>query len=153
MSIQNVKDSAHISRTAKPVVSPKKRSRNLQHFYEIEEVERIARGQKPFRIECNSEGKPNETGGAGSKFIEVLRALCIVFLDVSIVKVRDQNVEVYASLRKEIDSEFKYIGHPISDVGFKKAVSKCMEREHSRLYKLYMSRPDRECPPKEQLDV
>ena len=102
---------------------------------------------------CNSEGNPNESGGSGSKSIEVLRALCVVFLDVSIIKVWDQNVEAYASLRQEIDSEFEYIGHPMSDVGFMKAVSRCMKAERSRLHKMYTSRPDRECPPKEQLDV
>ena len=130
---------ARIPRSAKLTMSPRKRPRNLPHFYELEEVERIARGQKPFKIECNSEGKLNEIGGGGSKFIKVLRALCIVFLDVSIIKVRDQNVEAYASLCQEIDSEFEYIGHPISDVKFKKAISGCMKGECSHLHKLYTS--------------
>ena len=104
-------------------------------------------------IECNSEGEPIETGGTGSKFIDILRTLCTLFLDVLIVKVRDQNAEAYASLREEMDSEFEYTGHPISDVGFKKAVSMCMKRERHRLHKLYVSRPNRECPLKEQANV
>lgn len=97
---------------------PKKGCRRVQHVYEKEENDGIVQGQKPFRIKCNSAGRPNKSGRARSKFLEVLRALCIVYLDVSIIKVRDQNVEKYASLRKEVESEFEYIGHPISDDGF-----------------------------------
>ena len=152
-STPHVDENAYIPWSAKPAVSPKNRHRNLQQFYEVEEADRIARGQKPFLVECNSEGQPIETGGAGSKFVEVFRALCSVFLDVSIIKVRDQNAEAYARLREAIDSEFEYVGHPISDVGFKEAVSRCMKGERSRLHKLYTSRPDRDCPPKEQADV
>ena len=152
-SLPNVEDSAPIPWSTKPVVSPKYGPRNLQQFYEAEESDRIARGHKPFTIECNSEGQPIETGGAGSKFTKILRTLCTVFLDVLIIKVRDQNAEAYASLREAMDSEFEFVGHPISDVGFKKVVSKCMKAERSRLHRLYTSRPDRECPPKERVDV
>jgi hypothetical protein len=104
-------------------------------------------------VECNNEGKPIETGGARSKFMEVLRALCIIYLDVSTIKMEDQNAEAYANMRQELDVEFEYIGHPISDIGFKKAVSRCMKGERSRLHKFYMSRPGRECHLREQPDV
>ena len=134
-------------------LSPKKRRQNVQLVYEKEEAERIARGLKPFRVECDSAGMPVESGRAGYRFIEVLRAFCIVYLDVSIIKVRDQNIEDYARVRENVESECECIGHPISEDGFKKAVSKCMKGERSRLHKLYMTRPERECPPKEQLDV
>lgn len=149
----NAEDTVLIARSAQPTTSPMKRSRNVQYVYDPEEADRFARGEKPHRIECDNTGRPIEVGRAGSKFLEVLRLLCIVFLDVSIIKVGDQNVDDYASLREEVNSKFVYIGHEISDDGFKKAVSKCMKAERSRLHKLYLTRPDRECPPKEQPDV
>lgn len=152
-STPNVEDSALIPCSAKPGVYHQNGPRNLQQFYGREEAERIARGQKPFVVECDHEGKPIDAYGGGSKFAEVLRALCIMFLDVSIIKVQDQNAEAYSGLRGAMACDFEYIGHPISDVGFKKAVSKCMKEERHRLHKLYMSRPDRDCPPKEKMDV
>lgn len=136
-----------------PTLTPKKGRRNVQIIYEREEADRMAQGQNPFRIECNSASRPIECGRAGSKFLEVFRAFCIEYLDVSIIKVQDQNMEDFARLREEVESEFEFIGHPLSDEGFKKTVSRCMKMERSRLHRLYMTRPDRECPPKEQPDV
>jgi hypothetical protein len=52
-----------------------------------------------------------------------------------------------------LDVKFEYIGHPISDAGFKKVVSRCMKGERSLLHKFYMSQPGRECPLKELPDV
>ena len=146
----NVED---IARSAQPTTLSKKGFRNVQYIYELEELDRIARGEKPHTIECDSAGRPIEAAKAGSRFLEVLRLLCMAFLDVSIIKVGDQNVDDYASLREEVNSIFVYMGHQISDDGFKKAVSKCMKGECSRLHRLYLTRPDRECPPKEQPDV
>lgn len=34
------------------------------------------------------------------------------------IKVQDQNVDDYASMREEVDFEFEYIGHLILDDGF-----------------------------------
>ena len=146
-SIQNARD------IAQPALSPKKGRRSVQLIYEREEADRIARGQHPFRIECDSAGKPIEFGKAGSRFLEVLRAFCIVYLDISVIKVQDQNTGDYDRLREEVESEVEFFGHPLSDEGFKKAMSRCMKAERSRLHRLYMSRPERECPPKEQADV
>ena len=97
-------------------------------------------------IECNSLGEPDETSRHGSRFLEVLKALCTTYLDVSIIKVMAQDPIDYANLREEVDSEFEFTGHPISDYGFKKAVSKCMKAERLRLHKLNITNPDRECP-------
>jgi hypothetical protein len=116
--------------------------------YDKEENERIVRGHNPFIIDCNSAGRPNESGRYGSRFLEVLRAFCVVYLDVSVIKVGDQNAEDYARLREEVKSIIECTGHPISDDGFKKSVSRCMKMERLRLHKLYMARPSRECPPK-----
>lgn len=92
----------------------------MQYVYEQEEVDRIAQKEKPHRIECDSVGRPIEADKVGSKFFKVLRLLCIVFLDASIIKVEDQNVNDYASLREEVNSRFIYIGHRILDDGLRK---------------------------------
>ena len=143
-------DSTHTPEAAKSSSSGKKRRRHAQHVYEAEELDRKARGLKPHVIGCNSLGEPDESGKHGSRFLEVLRALCTIFLDVSIIKVMAQDPIDYASLREEVDSEFEFTGHPISDYGFKKAVSKCMKAERSRLHKLFITKPDRECPTREE---
>lgn len=146
-------DNTHTFEAAKSSSSGGKQRRNVQHMYEAEEADRKARGLKPYVIECNSLGEPDECGRRGSRFFEVLKALCMVFLDVSIIKVMAQDAIDYASLREEVDSEFEFTGYPISDHGFKKVVAKCMKAERSRLHKLYISKPDRECPLRDQPHV
>lgn len=143
-------ESSHTFEAAKSNSSARKQRRDAQHVYEAEEAERKARGLKPHVIECNSVGEPDETGRHGSRFLEVLKSLCTIYLDVSIIKVMAQDPIDYGSLREEVNSEFEFTGHPISDYGFKKAVSKCMKAERSRLHKLYITNPDRECPPREE---
>jgi hypothetical protein len=142
---------AHAEKIASPAPmtsSPENGRRNVHVVYDKEENERIVRGHNPFIIDCNSAGRPNESGRYGSRFLEVLRAFCVVYLDVSVIKVGDQNAEDYARLREEVKSIIECTGHPISDDGFKKSVSRCMKMERLRLHKLYMARPSRECPPK-----
>ena len=143
-------DSVHTDQTPKNVSSGRKVRRDAQHVYEAEEADRKARGLKPHAIMCDSMGLPDETGRPGSRFLEVLKAFCTIFLDLSIIKVGLQDPDDYASLREEVESEFEWVGHKISDVGFKKAVSKCMKAERSRLHKLHLTNPDRICPPREE---
>ena len=47
----------------------------------------IIRGPKLFRIECDNTCRSIDSGGAASRFLEVLKAFCVVFLDVSIMNV------------------------------------------------------------------
>lgn len=143
-------DSVHTSVTPKNLTSGRKERRNAQHVYETEEAERKEQGLKPHAITCDNMGVPDESGRRGSRFFEVLKALCTIFLDLSVVKVGMQDPDDYASLRDEVESEFEWVGHKISDVGFKKAVSKCMKAERSRLHKLYLTKPSRDCPHREE---
>lgn len=79
----------------------------MQHVYETYETNRILHGEKSYRIEWNNTWKPIESSNVWSNFLEGLRVLHIILLDVSNIKVRDQNVDNYASLREEVDSEFE----------------------------------------------
>ena len=150
------RDSSHPQDSMNSVEAPnsdssaRKQRRDAQHVYEADEADRKARGLKPHVIECDSLGEPVDSGRNGSRFLEVLKALCTIYLDVSIIKVVAQDPHDYASLRAEVETEFEFTGHPISDYGFKKAVSKCMKAERSRLHKLYLTKPARECPPREE---
>lgn len=56
--------------------------------------------------------------------------MCIIFLVIFIINVRDQNVDDYVSMRDKLDSKFEYIGHSISDDRFKIKVFKCMKTKH-----------------------
>ena len=131
----------------------KKEWQDAQHVCKAEEVDRKDRGLKPHAILCDNMGVPDEIGRHGSRFLEVLKALCTIFLDLSSVKVGLQNPNNYGSLHDEVEFEFEWVGHKISDVGFKKTVSKCMKVERLHLHKLYLTKPDRDCPPREELSV
>jgi hypothetical protein len=144
------KDSVHTLEGAKISSFARKQQRDAQHVYEAEEADRKARGLKPHVVSCNSLGEPDESCRHISRFLEVLKALCTIFLDVSIIKVMTKDPTDYASLRNEVVSEFEFTYHPISYYGFKKVVFKCVKAERSRLYKLFITKPDRECPPREE---
>ena len=146
----HAQDSVHTPQTQKTLSLDRKERRDAQHVYEAEEADRKAYGLKPHAIGCDSLGMPDQTGRPGTRFLDVLKAYYTIFLDLSIIKVGLQDPDDYASLREEVESEFEWLGHKISAVGFKKAVSKCMKAERSRLHKLYLTKPDRDCPPKEE---
>jgi hypothetical protein len=154
--LESVRESAppenrvHILEGAKISSSARKQRRDAQHVYEAEEADIKARGLKPHVVPCNSLGEPDESCRHISRFLEVLKALCTIFLDVSIIKVMTQNPIDYASLRDEVESEFEFTYHPISYYSFKKVVFKCVKAERSRLCKLFIMKPDRECPPREK---
>ena len=145
-----ISNADHIAQAS---LSPTKGRHTVQYLYEMEQADMIARGLKPFHIECDNTDMSIEGERAVLRFLEVLKVFCVVFLDVSIIKVRDQNLQDYSRVRENVESEFELIGHPLSDAGFKKSVSRCMKDERFRLHKLYMLRPDRGCPPKEQPEV
>jgi hypothetical protein len=92
-------DSVHTEQPPKNHSSARKQRRDAQHVYEAEEADRKARGQKPHAIGCDSVGLPDETGRPGSRFLEVLKSFCTIFLDLSIIKVGLQDPDDYASLR------------------------------------------------------
>ena len=115
-------------------------------MYEAEEADRMACGLKPHAIGCDSMGLLDETGRPGFRFLEVLKVFCTIFFDLSIIKVGFQDRDDYASLSDEVESEFEWVGHKISKVGFKKTVSKCMKNERSHLHKLYHTKPDQDYP-------
>lgn len=75
-------------------------------MYEAEETNKKAKGLKPHVIECDSNGEPNKSGRPRSKFLDVLKALYTIYLDVCIIKVAAQDPNDYASLCEEVDSEF-----------------------------------------------
>ena len=115
------------TQTPKNRSSGRKERQDAQHVYEAEEADRKNHSLKPHAIGCDSMGLPDETGRPVSRFLEVLKAFCTIFLDLSIIKVGLQDPDDYANLREEMESEFEWVGHKISVVGFKKVVSKCMK--------------------------
>ena len=147
---RHAEDNVHTTQTQKNLSSSKKKWRDAQHVYEAEEADRKARCLQPHAMGCDSMGVPDETSRLGSRFLEVLNAFCTIFLDLPIIKVGLQDPDDYASLREEVESKFEWLGHKILEVGFKKVVSKCMKVERSHLHKLYLTKPDRDCPPREK---
>ena len=123
----HAEDSVHTPQTQKNLSSGRKERRDAQHVYEAEEADRKARGLKPHAIGCDSMGMPDETGRPGSRFLEVLKAFCTIFLDLSIIKVGLQDPDDYASLREEVESEFEWVGHKISDGGLQESRLKVHE--------------------------
>jgi hypothetical protein len=80
-------------------------------------------------------------GGCESKnaFDEALRSLVHRILDVSVLKWKLQHPSSAEKLRSAIDNEFEYLGHSLSDLGFKNAVKRQMKTKRAKMKGWFMS--------------
>jgi hypothetical protein len=60
-------------------------------------------------------------------------------LDMSIVDWDSYKPKSFKKLRDALDSEFEYLGNPLSMVGFRNAIKRFLETERSRLKAWYMA--------------
>ena len=102
-------------------------------------------GQKPYTLRVKVGGGID--GGCEGKnaFDEALRSLVPRILDVSVIKWKFQHPSSVSKLRSAIDSEFEYVGHRLSDIGFKDAVKRQMKTKRAKMKGWYMS-GKKECP-------
>ena len=110
----------------------------------IEEL-RCVGGQKPNTLRVKAGGGID--GGCEGKnaFDEALRNLVPRILDVSILSWRLQHPSSVEKLRAALDSQFEYLDHNLSDVGFKNAVKRQMKTERAKMKGWFMA-GKRQCP-------
>ena len=102
-------------------------------------------GQKPHALRVKASGGID--GGCEGKnaFDEALRSLVPRILDVSCLTWKMQNPASVENLRAALDSEFEYLDHPLSNVGFKNAVKRQMKTERYKMKGWFMS-GKKQCP-------
>jgi len=102
-------------------------------------------GQKPHTLRVKAGGGID--GGCEGKnaFDEALRSLVPRILDVSVLKWKLQHPGSVEKLRSAIDNEFEYLGHSLSDIGFKNAVKRQMKTERAKMKGWFMS-GKKQCP-------
>jgi len=106
---------------------------------------RRSRGHKPHTLRVKAGGGID--GGCEGKnaFDEALRSLVPRILDVSVLKWKMQHPGSVEKLRSAIDAEFEYVGHTLSDLGFKNAVKRQMKTERAKMKGWFMS-GKKQCP-------
>ena len=74
-------------------------------------------------------------GGCEGKnaFDEALRSFVPRILDVSVLKWKLLHSSSVEKMRSAIDNEFDYLGHNLSDLGFKNAVKRQMKTERAKM--------------------
>ena len=105
---------------------------------------RRSQGHKPHEVSVKPGGGIDEGCQGKNEFDEALRSLVPRILDVSCVKWKDQPPHSAEKLRSAIDSKFEYVGHPLSEKGFKNAMKKQMKTERSKMKGWFLS--GKECP-------
>ena len=110
----------------------------------LEEMRR-AGGQKPHTLRVKAGGGID--GGCEGKnaFDEALRSLVPRILDVSILRWKLQQPSSVEKLRSALDSQFEYLEHNLSDVGFKNAVKRQMKTERAKMKAWFMA-GKKQCP-------
>jgi hypothetical protein len=82
-------------------------------------------------IDTSSEGK-NAWDSAVRTFVPRL-------LDISVVNWEGHTAESLKKLRDALDSEFEYVDHPLSMLGFRNAIKRYLKAERGRLKAKYLS--------------
>ena len=102
-------------------------------------------GKKPYTLRVKAGGGID--GGCEGKnaFDEALRSLVPRILDVSVLKWKEQHPSSVEKLRSAIDNDFEYVGHKLSDGGFKDAVKRQMKTERAKMKGWFMS-GKKQCP-------
>lgn len=72
----------------------------MKLVYKKTESDRIAWAQEPFRVECNSVDIAIEIGRGRFRFLKVFITFCFAFIDVSIIRMRDQNIDDYTRMHE-----------------------------------------------------
>lgn len=106
---------------------------------------RLNGGKKPYTLRVKAGGAID--GGCEGKnaFDEMLRSLVPRILDVSVLKWKEQHPSSVEKLRSAIDNQFEYVGHKLSDGGFKDAVKRQMKTERAKMKGWFMS-GKKQCP-------
>jgi hypothetical protein len=108
------------------------RRKKRKHGEDVE-AERTSAGWKAKQIRVKPEGEidgacPRKTG-----WDDTVRSLVPRLLDISTVDWEGQKPEAVQKLRDHLDSEFEYLGYPLSMQGFRNSVKQYLKSERSRL--------------------
>jgi hypothetical protein len=137
----------HIQESSKVKTDSEARATRRATRKEAETNEELRRlgGQKPHILRVRAGGGID--GGCEGKnaFDEALRSLVPRILDVSVLKWKMQHPGSVEKLRSAIDNEFEYVGHSLSDIGFKNAVKRQMKTERAKMKGWFMS-GKKQCP-------
>ena len=95
--------------------------------------ERKLAGRKARHVTVKAGGDIDGTCEGKNAWDDAIRSLVPRILDISIVQWEGQKPEAVQKLRDRMDSEFEYLGNPLSMQGFRNSVKRFLKSERSRL--------------------
>ena len=113
--------------------------------YELGSLDRAIAGKKPSSVVVQKNGEVDAACQGKNAWDEAIRNFTPKFLDMSVVAWSKQAGQAVKRLREVLDNEFEYLGHTLSMVGFRQAVTRYMKAERSRLKTKWLKGHDK-CP-------
>ncbi|CAK9869707.1 unnamed protein product [Sphagnum jensenii] len=104
----------------------------LVRAIEFEVVNQKEKGLSPHKVVVTRADKiDGACEGKEYTWDSAMKSLALQILDMAMVKVTNQNLVNMVKLRKEMDNEFEYFRHDLSDAGFRDCVRWFMKGEHA----------------------
>jgi hypothetical protein len=108
------------------------RCKKRKHGKDVE-VERTSAGRKAKQIRVKPGREIDSACPGKTSWDDAVRSLVPRLLDISAVDWEVQKPEAVQKLRDRPDSEFEYLGYPLSMQGFRNSVKRYLKSERSRL--------------------
>jgi hypothetical protein len=120
-------------RVSNPESVDRARRRLKRKHGEDVEAQHASAGQKAKQIRVKVGGEIDGACPRKNGWDDGVRSLVPRLLDISIVDWEGQNQDAVQHLRDRLDSEFEYLGNPLSMQGFRNSVKRYLKSERSRL--------------------
>ena len=112
--------------------------RKRRNAYEKQSRQRAAAGAKPNCVYVLPRGEVDGGSEGKNAWDEAIRELVPKIMDMSVVEWSKHPPHRVKKLRDALDSEFEYVGNPLSMAGFRAAITRFMKSERSRLKTRYL---------------
>jgi hypothetical protein len=97
-------------------------------------------------VAVNDVGEVNAASEGKNAWDRCIRDLVPKILDMSVVEWSKQSPQALRKLKEALDSEFEYLGQPLSMAGFRAAITRYMKSERFRLKSKWLRNAEEKCP-------
>jgi hypothetical protein len=113
--------------------------RHKHNEYDSSIFERDSVGMKSQQVKVTAGGDVDTSSEGKNAWDSAVRTFVPRLLDISVINWEGHTAESLKKLRDALDSEFEYVGHTLSMLGFRNAIKRYLKAERARLKAKYLS--------------
>jgi len=117
-----------------------------QKEFEKNSIARSNNGKKLNEVHVHSNAKIDTSSPGKNAWDQNMKAFVSLTLDMSVIDWDKHKPHTLRKLRDIMDTEFKYVGNPLSNKGVRNAMQRFLKGERCQLKKLSDLEKDDDCP-------